>query len=64
MATFGVFTLALVHGLGAGSDTGAVWARYLYAVTGLVVFNLLVYRMLRGSARGIKPREQAEPTSP
>jgi predicted ferric reductase len=52
-ATFGAFVLALVHGIGAGTDTQASWAQYLYAVTGLVAFNLLVYRALRGSARGI-----------
>jgi predicted ferric reductase len=52
-ATFGAYVLALAHAIGAGTDTEAAWARYLYAVTALVVFNLLVYRALKGSARGI-----------
>jgi predicted ferric reductase len=57
-ATFGAFVLALAHGIGAGTDTAAPWARYLYAVTAVIAFNLLVYRLLRGSARGIPaPRE-------
>jgi methionine sulfoxide reductase heme-binding subunit len=50
-ATFVAFGLALVHGAGAGTDTAAAWARYLYAATGLIAFNLLVYRALKGSAR-------------
>ena len=54
--TFGAFVLALVHGIGAGTDSEADWARYLYAATAVVIFNLLVYRGLRGSARGIPER--------
>jgi predicted ferric reductase len=50
-ATFGAFALALVHGAGAGTDTAAAWPPYLYAATGLIAFNLLVYRALKGSAR-------------
>lgn len=49
--TFAAFWLALAHGAGAGTDTEARWAQYLYAATGLVAFNLLVYRSLRGSSR-------------
>lgn len=52
-ATFAAFTLALVHGAGAGTDTQQVWARDLYAVTGFVAFDLVVYRVLRGGARGV-----------
>ena len=60
-ATFLAFALALVHGIGAGTDTESGWARYLYAVTGLVSFNLLVYRALKGSARaGPRAAERKE----
>jgi predicted ferric reductase len=52
-ATFLVFALALVHGAGAGTDSGTAGMRGLYAVTGLAVFNLGVYRALKGSARGL-----------
>jgi predicted ferric reductase len=55
-ATIAVFVLAVAHGVGAGTDTQEAWAQYLYAVTAVVAFNLLVYRLLKGSARGI-PQE-------
>ena len=54
-ATFGAYLLALVHGIGAGTDTPAGWVQYLYAGTALITFNLLVYRALKGSARGLRP---------
>jgi sulfoxide reductase heme-binding subunit YedZ len=57
-ATLAAFTLALLHGVGAGTDTEAAWVRYLYAGSGLIAFNLLVYRALKGSARG-GPRAMA-----
>ena len=60
--TFGVFVLALVHGLGAGTDSDAGWMLWLYTLTGLIVFNLTVYRILRGSARGIEMRPSAPST--
>ena len=53
-ATFGAYVLALVHGIGAGTDTPAGWVQYLYAATALITFNLLVYRALKGSARGLR----------
>ncbi len=49
--TVAAFVLALAHGIGAGTDTQAAWVQYTYAVTGLVAFNLLVFRILKGSAR-------------
>jgi len=58
-ATFAVFALALVHGAGAGADAGSVWSRAMYAATGLAVFNLTVHRALKGSARGVPPRQPA-----
>ncbi|HLF71825.1 MAG TPA: ferric reductase-like transmembrane domain-containing protein [Dehalococcoidia bacterium] len=61
--TFAVFVLAVVHGVGAGTDTGATWATWLYAVTGLVVFNLVVWRVFWGRSHGIvsKPAETPAP---
>jgi len=58
-ATFAVFVLALSHGIGAGTDTQAEWVRYVYTITGLLVFNLAVYRSLRGRARGFRAEERA-----
>ncbi|HLF79052.1 MAG TPA: ferric reductase-like transmembrane domain-containing protein [Dehalococcoidia bacterium] len=63
-ATFAVFTLALIHGAGAGSDAGSDWSRALYAVTGLMVFNLTVHRILKGSARGVPQRPAASAPVP
>jgi hypothetical protein len=50
-STFLAFALALAHGIGAGTDTEAPWAQYLYAGSGLLAFNLLVYRVLKGESR-------------
>ena len=63
-ATFAAFVLALVHGVGAGTDTGAAWAQYMYAVTGLLAFNMLVYRFLKGSSRPGLIRENAPVAAP
>jgi sulfoxide reductase heme-binding subunit YedZ len=49
--TFAAFVLALVHGIGGGTDTQAAWVQYTYAATGLLAFNMLVFRLLKGSAR-------------
>jgi predicted ferric reductase len=54
--TFFAFLAAFGHGIGAGADSGSDWVKYLYAATGLIVFNLLLYRALRGEARGLQPR--------
>jgi sulfoxide reductase heme-binding subunit YedZ len=54
-ATFAAFGMALAHGAGAGTDTGAAWVQYIYVSTGLLAFNLAVYRLLKGSARPGRP---------
>ncbi len=55
--TFAAFVLALAHGVGAGTDTADAWARWLYAASGAIVFNLLVLRLVFGHARpGIENR--------
>jgi methionine sulfoxide reductase heme-binding subunit len=51
--TFVVFVSAAAHGIGAGTDSGSAWAPYLYALSILAVFNLTVYRMMKGSTRGL-----------
>jgi sulfoxide reductase heme-binding subunit YedZ len=55
---FPLYALALAHGLGAGSDSGAGWARGLYALTAGAVVVLTLYRVLRG------PRTAALPAPP
>jgi predicted ferric reductase len=49
--TFGVFLLALGHGVLAGTDTGATWARAIYWATGLLVGGLTYWRINREANR-------------
>ena len=51
--TFGVFSLALAHGLGSGTDTHLAWAQALYGLSGGIVLLLLVRRAWKGGARGL-----------
>lgn len=46
LLSFLMFLLALVHGLGAGTDSTTLWAGILYWVTGGSVLFLTVYRIL------------------
>jgi hypothetical protein len=50
--TFPLFGLGLAHGIGAGTDSGTIWATTVYFFTGLAVLWLTAYRVLRGPARG------------
>jgi predicted ferric reductase len=64
-ATFALFVMAMAHGIGAGTDSGQAWAAYFYAGSGLIVFNLALYRALRGSSRGLpEARSDAAESSP
>ena len=47
-ASFAIFVAATFHGLFAGSDGGAVWARGLYAAAASGVALAIAYRLLRG----------------
>ena len=49
--TFPLYVLALVHGVGAGSDSTTPWMGALYLATGSAVVLLAGYRLLRGGAR-------------
>jgi sulfoxide reductase heme-binding subunit YedZ len=48
-ATFGVFLLAVVHGLMTGTDAGATWSVALYAGAVGAVGVMLTFRLLRGA---------------
>jgi sulfoxide reductase heme-binding subunit YedZ len=53
-ASFAVFVMATAHGLLAGSDSSAIWARWLYTVSISAVALAVAYRLLRvGSPRPI-----------
>ncbi len=43
--TFLTFLGATVHGIGAGTDSGASWAQWIYLGAGTIVWFLLVYRI-------------------
>lgn len=45
--SFAMFLLALLHGLGSGTDTKTGWAVALYLMTGGSVLFLTLYRVLR-----------------
>lgn len=45
--TFGFWAMALVHGIGAGTDSGTIWASSLYLLTSTSIVFLLVYRILQ-----------------
>ena len=47
---FAVWTLALVHGITSGTDSGTAWAVTLYAVAAGSVAGLTAWRVLGGSA--------------
>ena len=49
--TFPLYLLALLHGIGAGSDTRTPWMTALYLATGSAVVLLASYRLLRAGAR-------------
>src|SRR5205823_3787938 len=54
-AAFGAFVLATLHGLFAGTDTGAAWALALYGCGTVSVLVLLAYRMARRPSNDRKP---------
>lgn len=49
--TFPLYLLALLHGIGAGSDTRTPWMAVLYLATGAAVVLLVSYRLLRAGTR-------------
>jgi sulfoxide reductase heme-binding subunit YedZ len=57
--TFGVFLLALGHGVLAGTDSGEPWARAIYLGTGLLVVAVTYWRVRRESNR-----QRSEPQRP
>ena len=43
--TFGLFAMAMLHGITAGSDTTEPWAKLIYLATGAGVAALIAYRL-------------------
>jgi len=49
--SFAAYLLALGHGIFSGSDSGTVWASYLYWVSGGVFLFLFIYRVLTATTK-------------
>jgi hypothetical protein len=47
---FAVWTLALVHGIASGTDSGTAWGVLLYGVAAGSVAGLTAWRVLGGGA--------------
>jgi hypothetical protein len=58
--TFPLYGMALLHGIGAGTDTSTPWMGTLYLFTGATVVLFSGYRLLRFGSRTRKP----SPTRP
>lgn len=62
--TLPLYLLALLHGLGAGSDARTPWLGALYLATGSAVVLLTSYRLLRVAARTPAAGKAARPAQP
>lgn len=61
--SFAVFVLVLAHGLGSGTDSGAVWARGVYWASGASVLFLTWFRVfVSRSGRTDPPAPQGSPS--
>ena len=60
---FAVWSLALVHGITSGSDSGTPWAVLLYGVAAGSVAGLLVWRVLGGGKLATAGARHAAPRS-
>jgi sulfoxide reductase heme-binding subunit YedZ len=49
-AAFPLWVVALAHGIGAGSDSGHLWAGFLYLSTTAIVLFLSLYRLALSSS--------------
>jgi len=61
LLSFLMFLLALVHGLGAGTDSTTLWAGIMYWATGGSVLFLTVYRVLAARAQPRRAVAAARP---
>ncbi len=61
LATYPTWAVAVAHGLGIGTDTGAGWARWVYAACTVVVLASVALRLAgrRRTAGAPRPRTTA-----
>jgi predicted ferric reductase len=57
--SYGVFVLALLHGILSGTDSTNLWVWLYYAVTGISLLFLTIYRLLVWHERATTVREGA-----
>jgi len=55
LLSYAGFVLVLAHGLLSGTDAATAWALWIYALTGLSVFFLTLYRILASLLRAPAP---------
>jgi sulfoxide reductase heme-binding subunit YedZ len=55
--------VALVHGIGAGSDSTVAWVQYLYLATGVLVGFLTIFRILEGLPAPLPRRPASNPAA-
>ncbi len=60
-ASFFNFVIAMLHGLGSGTDATTVWAQAIYWVMGGSVLFLTVFRVVSGL---VQPKPQPRPLPP
>ncbi len=61
--TFTIFLSALVHGIGAGADTSAIWAQETYLLTGIALIGLTLLRLFNRPSRGLVSQADSGPAS-
>jgi cytochrome b561 len=60
--SFVIFGLVLLHGVQSGSDTGSIWAQFLYWLSGTSLLFLTIYRVLASVMQPTPtPRPAARP---
>ncbi len=62
-SAYGAWALALVHGITAGTDSGAVTVQWLYVVSVLLVVGLVTFR-LAWQRSGQRPRSRRSEPGP
>lgn len=57
--SFGVFVLALLHGVFSGTDSSLPWAIWMYVSTGASVLAMTIYRIVAGHKATASPARLA-----
>ncbi|MEX1253758.1 MAG: hypothetical protein WEE64_05395 [Dehalococcoidia bacterium] len=63
-STFGLFVLAMVHGILAGTDSGEQWAQLSYLSSGLTVLFFTFFRILASKRAERAAKREPKPAPP